>query len=755
MKKIIFILSLLIMNNISYAQVSVAGTPPSFTNTLSDNIATHQLSAVNKAQLLAEDEAELSITKTTPLRFGQDFSVQLDLNNSGTWENLPNGDRVWRLKIQSKGANSLNFIFNDFFMPQGAELYLYNENQDYIIGAFTASNNKKHGGFSTAPVKGSIVILEYYEPQSVQNQGRLTVSSIIHAYRDMFKTAAAHIQNLQKGFGDSGSCNIDVNCPQGANWTDEIRSVGMILTSGNTRWCSGAMINNTAQDGKPYFLTANHCLDGNESTWLYLFNYESPTCNGGDGNLANSISGSTLRGSYSNSDVALMELSTTPPPSYLVYYAGWDRGGVPATATTCIHHPAGDVKKISFNTDILFSSVNNFDLWRVGNWEDGTTEGGSSGSPLFDQNRRIVGQLFGGAASCNNNSYDDFGKFDVSWTGNGTNSGRLSNWLDPQNSNQTTLNGQYFTTADFVDNLKVDDVIGFADCGTAHYPKVEVQNIGSNSITQLDITYEYTGFPAQTVQWNGNLSMFQSLAIDLPAVTLPIGNIDLNINISIPNVTDEDITDNSLTKNVVVANDNHGVTVNLLTDAWPEEISYRIINTNTGSTVFQLNAAQITGGQYENTLLVEELCLPDGCYDAIIDDSANDGLSGGFGSASGSFEIVYNNAQQGIETGNYGSSATISFCIPNGNLPPLVSTRNQIESNIALQIMPNPTTGLVYFETEKTPNQILVLDVLGRTVKQINTINNNQIDLTDLSKGLYLVRFEIEGQTVTKKVIVE
>jgi hypothetical protein len=755
MKKIIFILSLLIINMVGFAQVSITGTPPSFTNSLSNSISTYQLSAVNKAQLLAEDEAEMSITKATPLRFGQDFSVQLDLNNSGTWESLPNGDRVWRLKIQSKGANSLNFIFNDFFMPQGAELYLYNENKNYIIGAFTALNNKTHDKFSTAPVKGSIVILEYYEPKTVQNQGRLALSSIIHAYRDMFKTANTHIQNLQKGFGDSGSCNIDVNCSQGSGWTDQIRSVGMILTNGNTRWCSGAMINNTAQDGKPYFLTANHCLDGNTSTWIYMFNYESPTCNGADGDLTNSISGSTLKASYNSSDVALMELSIPPPASYVIYYAGWDKSGIPATTTTCIHHPSGDVKKISLNTDVLFSSINNSDLWRVGDWENGTTEGGSSGSPLFDQNKRIVGQLFGGAASCNNNNFDDFGRFDISWTGNGTNSGRLSNWLNPQNTNQTTLNGQYFVTANFANNLKVDNIIGFADCGTAHYPQIEVENIGNNTITQLDITYQYSGYPTETIQWNGNLSVFQTLAIDLPAVTIPVGSINLNVSIAIPNVTDEDNSDNSFTKNIVVSNDNHGVTINLLTDAWPEEVSYRIVETTSGNTVFQLNGAQITGAQYENTLLVEELCLPDGCYDVIIDDSANDGLSGGFGSDAGSFEVIYNNVQQGIENGNFGSTATISFCLPNGNLPPLVATKNQIKSKIDLQIMPNPTTGLVYFETEKTPNQILVLDILGRTVKQFNTINNNQIDLTDLVKGLYLVRFEIEGQIVTKKVIVE
>lgn len=755
MKKIVFILCLLIINTVGFAQVSISGTPPSFTNSLSNNIATYQLSAVNKAQLLAEDEAEMSITKATPLRFGQDFSVQLDLNNSGTWENLPNGDRVWRLKIQSKGANSLNLIFNNFFMPQGAELYLYNENKDYIIGAFTTLNNKNHGRFSTAPVKGSVVILEYYEPKSVQGQGRLAVSSIVHAYRDMFKTAAAHIQNLQKDFGSSGSCNIDVACSLGANWQDQIRSVGMVLTAGNTRWCSGAMINNTAEDGKPYFLTADHCLDGNESTWVYMFNYESPTCNGADGDLTNSISGSTKRASYNNSDMTLLELSVTPPASYVVYYAGWDKSGIPATATIGIHHPSGDVKKISSNTDILLTSIDNADLWRVTNWEQGTTEGGSSGSPLFDQNKRIVGQLYGGNASCSNNSYDDYGKFNVSWVGNGSSSGRLSNWLDPLGTNQITLNGKYFTTANFADNLKIDEVIGFSDCGTAQYPQVKVQNLGSNSISQLDITYQYTGYAAQTMQWNGNLSMFQNLTIDLPAVSLPIGNIALNISISIPNVADEDGSDNSFTENIVVVNDNNGVTVNYSTDGWPQETSYKIVNTNTGNTVFQVTSNQITGTQYENTLLIENLCLPNGCYEATIEDSYGDGLSGGFGSPVGSFEIISNNAQQGIISGDFGSSATISFCIPSGTLPPPVSTKNKIENKIALQIMPNPTTGLVYFETEKIPNQILVLDVLGRTVKQFNMINNNQIDLTDLIKGLYLVRFEIEGQTITKKVIVE
>ena len=138
---------------------------------------------------------------------------------------------------------------------------------------------------------------------------------------------------------------MDVNCATGANWQDEKRSVAMVLTSGNTRWCSGAMVNNTAQDTTPYFLTGEHCLDGNEATWVFIFNYESPTCSGVDGNLTKSISGSTTRASYQHTDFALLELSVKPPDNYLVYYAGWDNSGIPNTENVVIHHPSGDVKK--------------------------------------------------------------------------------------------------------------------------------------------------------------------------------------------------------------------------------------------------------------------------------------------------------------------------------------------------------------------------------------------------------------------------
>jgi hypothetical protein len=500
MKKITFLVFTILLCLRAYAQVSVPGTPPSFTQSLSPNIATHFLPSVDVAKMLEEDEDEQKLDKSQPLRFGKDFDVQLGLKNSGTWEALANGDRVWRLKIQSKDAKSLNFLFKKFYMPQGGEFYIYNEEKTYQIGAFTSLNNQTHGEFSTAPVKGKTVILEYFEPKSVQGQGVIEINSIVHAYRDMF----AFAQNAAaKGYGDSGSCNIDVACAASAGWENEIKSVAIIITTGNTRWCTGAMVNNTLQNQTPYFLTADHCLDGNQNTWLFVFNYESPTCNGVDGNLTQSISGSTLRANYPASDMALLELSSIPPKTYNVFYAGWNKANVAPAGATGIHHPSGDVKKICFENNplVLGSAFSATNHWRVTDWDLGTTEPGSSGSPLFDTNHRIVGQLHGGGAACFNNDYDEYGKFAVSWLGGGTPSTSLQPWLDPSNS-VTVLDGNAFrcgayalsaTATDTSATLQWDAFIDTITDFTLRYRQVNALNWTTVSISDTNLVYAITG----------------------------------------------------------------------------------------------------------------------------------------------------------------------------------------------------------------------------------------------------------------------
>ena len=422
MKKFILFLFL----NFIFTQVSIQSIPKSF---LANEVFIPQeitLPKVNVEQLIEEDRLEMQSNEIKPYRFAKTMYVDLDMNNSGTWTVLEDGSSIWQLRIKSTGAYSLNLIYEVFNVPPGAELFLFSENHDTILGAFTDLNHKPHGGFSTAPIQGEIVILEYNEPRNSIFNGEISISSVSHDYKNIFS------KNSSRGYGDSGSCNNNVNCPEGDDWQDEISSVAMILTSGGSRLCTGSMVNNTAQDLTPYFLTANHCLGGNNS-WIFMFNYESSGCQNQNGPTNMTVSGSTLLANSSGSDFALLELNESIPDNYNVSFSGWDVTGETPNTPVCIHHPSGDIKKITFDED---NASNAGSYWDINNWEDGTTEPGSSGSPLFDGNsKRIVGQLYGGTASCTSITYDTYGKTSVSW-----NSG-MSTYLDPLNSGVQVLDG--------------------------------------------------------------------------------------------------------------------------------------------------------------------------------------------------------------------------------------------------------------------------------------------------------------------------
>ena len=437
----LFFFALVLVSTAS-AQVSEGGTPPSFdkslTASLSTDIPVERMGTIDVAAYLAEDAID-EAQGDVPFRFGAPFDVNFSIQNSGLWEELPDGGRLWRLRIECPGAYSINLVYDDYRLPEGARLYIYNEQRDFIIGAFTATNNKDHGMFATQPVKGDVTILEYYEPADVRGMSRLSITRVVHAYKDIFSFFA------EKGYGSSGSCNNNVNCPVGADWQDEKRGVAMVLLGDGTRYCSGSMINNVREDQKQYFLTANHCLN-NPSNWIIMFNYESPGCTNVNGPTTQTVQGTILRASYSTSDFALVELIESIPQSYAVYYNGWSAIDIASQTQTCIHHPAGDIMKISFDYDSTTSTeylgtTPGTSHWRIGQWEDGTTEGGSSGSPLFDPNHKIIGQLHGGYASCTSITSDWYGKFARSWLGGGSSSNQLKYWLDPDNTGAMTLDG--------------------------------------------------------------------------------------------------------------------------------------------------------------------------------------------------------------------------------------------------------------------------------------------------------------------------
>lgn len=417
----LLLISIVTILSFCFAQVSHGGSPKSFLSTIPSQIEMINLPIIDNQSFLLRDSE--SAGKDEPYSFGESQSVSLNMTEHGSWTETLDG-KIWQLTIRSEGAFSLNLIYDIYNIPPGAELYLFDENRSTILGAFTDFNHKPHGGFSTAPTAGDVVTLEYFQPHNAVFDGEISISNVIHAYRDVFFN--------ERGYGDSGSCNNNVSCSEFSDWEAESRSVAMILSSGGSRLCTGALVNNIRQDLTPYFLTANHCLGG-ESNWIFMFNYESPVCNNQNGPTNMTLSGATLLDNSSSSDFAILLISEEPPLDYGVHYAGWDANGSTPITPVGIHHPSGDIKKISFDYDNASNSGN---YWDVDSWDDGTTEPGSSGSPLFHGlTHRIIGQLYGGVASCTNFGYDTYGKVSTSW-GLG-----LNNILDPDNTGQTGIDG--------------------------------------------------------------------------------------------------------------------------------------------------------------------------------------------------------------------------------------------------------------------------------------------------------------------------
>ena len=472
------IITLFLISNI-YSQVSINGTPKSVIWDMNNEITNITLPEVDHDILQLQDLEEKD--KNVPYRFGNPFDVNFNLNNSGTWENIDNG-RLWRLSITSKNAYSINLLYDKFIIPEGAELYVYDKDKSTILGAFTNLNNKSYETFATSPTKGDVTIIEYFEPHNVEFNGTIQIGRVVHAYKDVFYPEES------RDYGDSGSCNNNVNCPEFIDWEAEVRSVAMILSGGGFRLCTGSLVNNVRQDLTPYFLTANHCLGG-ESNWIFMFNYESSGCNNQNGPTFMTVQGSTLLDNSASSDYAILRLEEEIPDTYEVHYAGWDASGTTPSTPVGIHHPSGDIKKISFDYNNASNAGN---YWDVNNWEDGTTEPGSSGSPLFDGNtHRIVGQLYGGTASCTSITYDTYGKVSTSW-----NLG-LKDYLDPDNTGTTILDGM--DAIDLPDPELTYDTQELIFDMNANESQSDIVNISNTGELDSELNYNISSAPFNVI----------------------------------------------------------------------------------------------------------------------------------------------------------------------------------------------------------------------------------------------------------------
>jgi lysyl endopeptidase len=383
---------------------------------------------------VARVEAEDARRGLAP-RYALELPTEITPETHGVWEQLSESEMVWRLRVVCGNAVGLNYGFDRFFLPEDGTLYIYETHGDRAIRPFTVRDNASHGELWTPPTVGADVVLEVIVPVKAAERLELRLASVNRGYREFGSLFR----------GRSGWCNVDVVCPEGDEWRAEIASVGVISTGGS-RFCTGFMVNNTTNDQTPYFMTANHCGigSGNAASLVVFWNYETSECDGTpDGRLDDFQSGSFFRASKSSSDFTLVELDESPDPDWLVSFAGWDRTGVDTPGAVAIHHPSVDEKRISFEFDptsttsyLGNSSPGDGTHVRVEDWDIGTTEPGSSGSPLFDLNHRVIGQLHGGYAACGNDLADWYGKFSVSWDGSSS-SNRLRDWLDPIGSGDT------------------------------------------------------------------------------------------------------------------------------------------------------------------------------------------------------------------------------------------------------------------------------------------------------------------------------
>lgn len=471
LKKSYLLFSFILYSILSFSQLVTNELPISYIRSdIQDHMNVIYLTPPDIEKLLAED----AINDTIPgklLRVAVPIKVNINSELEGSWETLSNGDLLWRLTFQVDGAKSLDLTFDRFWLPDEGKFFLYATGTKQVIGAITSNflqgDEKNPANFSTGLIYGDLVTLEYYQPSHVSTKPIISISNIYYGYR---YTRA--YDNSNKDFGDSGDCQVNINCSEGQNWQNQKRAVARIYVKlpYEAGWCTGALINNSSNNNEPLFLTANHCMDGyfdaisnpNLSDWIFYWDYELLGCdNSNTEPTIKSTVGATVLANNSSSDFALFELTQDPRnlSCFEPFYLGWDRSSVQGAGGVGIHHPVGDVKKIATynitpsSSDCFYSGGTNF--WKI-NWQStlhgwSVTEGGSSGSPLLNNNQRVIGQLFGAALcsnpNCTNPSQDigNYGKFNISWTGNGATDSRrrLKDWLDPSGSRKIILDGIY------------------------------------------------------------------------------------------------------------------------------------------------------------------------------------------------------------------------------------------------------------------------------------------------------------------------
>lgn len=385
------------------------------------------------------EQPEVAETVSNPgfgdrFRYGIPQTLDVDFMDAADWSTTDDGQLVGRLEIRSPGATSMNVFFSTFHLSGNAKILVSSTTLEPVSNTYEAEANLWSAGrLQTALVPGDAVVIEFQGNPDDQASSLLEIQSVVHGTADLFGNDPAR---------DSYDCLIDVACSEGADWQDQTRSVVM-FTREDGDGCTGVLLNNTSGDGTPYLYIAHHCRGGNNpNNWVFYFNFQKTACGSGSAPQTQTVHGAQVVADSYEGDFDLLQLQQTPPASFQPYYAGWDRSNNTPVDGAFIGHPLAGPKKVATwsgaQTGSFQGSVQ--PGWNA-NITAGGIVGGSSGSPLFNGERRVVGLVTNGNIGCSTGSRTVHAeKLSTNWEGSQP-SKRLKDWLDPAGMGTLVLGG--------------------------------------------------------------------------------------------------------------------------------------------------------------------------------------------------------------------------------------------------------------------------------------------------------------------------
>jgi len=558
--------------------------------------------------------------------------------------------------------------------------------------------------------QGPWLTIEIKTPLSTLKQLILHANNIAYGYKKVYVA----------GFGQSAPCEINVLCPLGNGWQNERNSVALGISGDGTVTFSGSLIMNTCNTNRPFFLTANHVYEEatpvrNVTGWRFTFQAWSPTCTPSQNSDGVTYNGSTLRANYSGSDFCLVELNSTPPANSGINYSGWSRANIAPPSGVSISHPRGDVMKIaSFNQPPTQQTFLGSNDWNV-IWANGTVEPGSSGGPLYNNDHRIIGQVHGGNPStiCNANDNAFFGRFDLSWAGGGTNSTRLSNWLDPNNTGAMTTN-----------TTNVSALIN---------PNLSLSITGNSSFCSGASNYTVNGVPAgANVTWTSSNAYIGAVSPNGNPATVTKGGGYGNVTIT-ATVGGSCFTNNIVSKTIAIGPPD---TTNITfaqpagQPCLPSNSPTRFVILNSGGTTTPIEVASAAS----NTIVAAS---PGG----------------------GNTTVTVPNFWVSLSSG---SSAYIKVRLQNScgwsdwkylTIPPC-------SGSFSFAVYPNPATNTITIQqkekTGATINEVSIFDQLGNLKKRSKysaSTKQAQMNIANLMTGVYFIEIS-SGQNKERQQLI-